>query len=146
MARMEKIVKKCRNICFLTILMVLHLNITSIYAYDQPQELNRINTCSNFDNEKFIDTNLKEHTDDVRLDGYFVGETGKKCGSKWVHLRACMHIYVNGTYTNHVKNGNGCVNDRYDAKRCSNCGHLLIEEFRNKMTYQVCFHKESSVH
>ena len=90
--------------------MVLHINFTSIYAYDQPQELNRIDTCSNFDNEKFTDTNLKDRTDDVRLDGYFVDGTGKKCGSEWVHPRACMHIYVNGTYVDHQYiNGKGTV-------------------------------------
>lgn len=53
----------------------------------------------------------------------------------------CDHNYVDGTFSKHKKKSDGsCITSYYDAKRCSNCGQLVIESLISTETYQVCPH------
>ncbi|MDO5541173.1 MAG: M56 family metallopeptidase [Eubacteriales bacterium] len=53
----------------------------------------------------------------------------------------CIHNFVSGTLQKHVSNNSGgCTMYVYDAKQCQKCGHLVINDLINTITYAKCIH------
>ena len=52
----------------------------------------------------------------------------------------CSHTYKNITYTEHKKNGSGCVVTVYSAQECSRCGAVKNKEEQYSTTYKKCPH------
>ena len=132
---------KYRKVCFLTVIIVLCFHVDSIYASEQTQKLIEAENCSSCGSERLVYESLKDDMDILSLDGYFIGENGTKYGNEEMLPRACTHNnYVKGSYTKHVKNGNGCINYISSAKRCNSCGYIILEELLYKVSYPVCVH------
>lgn len=53
----------------------------------------------------------------------------------------CTHSYVSGTVQKHVKSsGEGCRIYYYNAKRCTKCGDVVLNDFLYDIGYDVCTH------
>ncbi|MDE7415906.1 MAG: M56 family metallopeptidase [Lachnospiraceae bacterium] len=53
----------------------------------------------------------------------------------------CIHEYVSGETTGHIKNSdNSCKVDYYNAKRCSKCGKVVLGELISTSMYTLCPH------
>lgn len=53
----------------------------------------------------------------------------------------CNHTYVSGELAMHTRNSNGgCTIEYYDAQRCSKCGHYIVGDWKNTVTFAKCTH------
>lgn len=124
----------------------------TVFAYQEP-EISPENMSGFSDNfsevgayfeyEKSEETNIKlpdlHNAEDVSY--YFIDENGVvyKINNNKEKV-FCEHTYSNGTYTIHKKNGNGCIMEYYNAKRCTKCGNVILGTKLNTVTYEKCPH------
>ncbi|MEZ3486584.1 MAG: hypothetical protein K1W22_08345 [Lachnospiraceae bacterium] len=53
----------------------------------------------------------------------------------------CKHNYINGTYTDHIRDKNGnCTVSTYTAKKCTNCNKLVFISLKSENSYKPCPH------
>ena len=54
----------------------------------------------------------------------------------------CTHVFKSGYSDLHYPNNKGgCTVKTYTAKVCQKCGHLVIMDLVNTITYAKCIHK-----
>lgn len=57
------------------------------------------------------------------------------------NYRACNHTYKSGMYSTHDTNSSGgCTITYYQGKRCTQCGHTILEQRISSLTYDICPH------
>ncbi|MBD5549795.1 MAG: M56 family metallopeptidase [Lachnospiraceae bacterium] len=85
-----------------------------------------------------------EYDIDIRYDQQFIDENGNifevdldKDGRV-----GCIHFSVStGEYKKHIKNSTGgCVVETYSAKRCDDCGVMIVGNLISSNSFPVCIH------
>jgi len=99
---------------------------TAYFEYEEPDE---------------TEIKLPSLANEKNVNSYFIDEDGNMYEINENKAKApCNHSYYSGTYTVHTKNGNGCIMDYYNAKRCTKCGNVVLGTRYNTVTYAVCTH------
>ncbi|MDE6204030.1 MAG: M56 family metallopeptidase [Lachnospiraceae bacterium] len=121
----------------------------SVLAYEEPSEI-AVSYTESFDvadaafsvegteNAYFnINVNAFESSDRI-----FIDENGKiyPIYDEVTPKRGCSHSWQNGTFSEHIKSGGGCMVRVYDAQRCSKCGDVIVGELTNTVTFTTCPH------
>lgn len=101
-----------------------------------------------YDSEILVSTNgsqIHETMDvDIRFERQFVDGDGNihEVDVEGKSRAGCTHpVMTSGEYQIHKKDGKGgCITTVYAAKRCEECGHVLIGEYISEFKYAKCPH------
>lgn len=132
---------------------ILFAGSLTVYAYEPPRvvtwqteprldvlEKGQVEQC--FINGADIQYNYSE-TVIVRA---FIGEDGvsynlDELGNTSKTKMYCLHSYVSGYYTHHVRySDNACKTDYYNADRCAKCGDIIVNSYSHTETSTKCTH------
>ena len=109
--------------CFISIFLVVSCSMTAL-AYGEPIE------------------GLKMVGQEENLEEQFVDENGNIFEADKTVRNSCSHtVTVDGTYQKHeLHNDGSCKIKNYNAKRCKECGTLIIGNFISEAYYPKCIH------
>lgn len=157
--RMEKIMtgtkgrKRAGWILPVLTIICIFSSVTTTLAYDAPQQI-QLEECRDIDDFGALEYEYGffgeesgiagEQVSDMEGMDLFVGENGEVfyCNSDTsVQPRiTCTHTFLNGEYTKHIKNGDGCILEVHAAKRCTKCGLIVLGELLRTTYYTKCPH------
>lgn len=85
---------------------------------------------------------LKMVGQEENLEEQFVDENGNIFEADKTVRNSCSHtVTVDGTYQKHeLHNDGSCKIKNYNAKRCKECGTLIIGNFISEAYYPKCIH------
>lgn len=112
-----------------------------VLAYEAPSIIYSDREWSSNSNECdfFSSSTIDKKT--LFSDFYFTDETGTKYNIDTESRILCIHSFVNGTVTRHIKSSNGsCIVKQYQAKRCKYCGDCIVGTLLSTTTYPKCPH------
>ncbi len=91
-------------------------------------------------NRLFMDAD-KANIKEIPAERYFEDLEGNiYIDEERVEQRACSHTYVSGTQKEHKKNGDGCTVYVYNARKCTECGHVQKSSLAYQLSYPQCPH------
>lgn len=147
-----KTVKKWKSCIMMGTLGVMTLmNSLTVLAYDDIQY--RVIGEASENVEEFLESDFvfvsdgmeKEETfftDIIKYDCQFVAEDGNIYPVDEIStIKECSHTYISGQVQNHIKKANGsCSIQYYEAKRCSECGAIVVGKYIMTVDFPVCVH------
>lgn len=116
----------------------------TIFAYDPPKIVS-----GDPEYDVNADINVTIETTDTELvdlpsDCFFVDDYGNvyDISNQGKNSKInCFHDFsIHGTYTNHKKDGSGCIVKSYEALICSICSHVKLGKLKSTVTYNPCPH------
>lgn len=156
--RMENVMKKGKTVkkwksCIMmgTLGVMTLMNSLTVLAYDDIQY--RVIGEASENVEEFLESDFvfvsdgmeKEETfftDIIKYDCQFVAEDGNIYPVDEIStIKECSHTYISGQVQNHIKKANGsCSIQYYEAKRCSECGAIVVGKYIMTVDFPVCVH------
>jgi len=141
--------KKFKNIIqAITIMSTVLINSLTVFAYKKPVLLNESADSFNYSTyvvDAYFTPNLENKLPD--FDGteiityYFIDEKNVYKVDENNEKASCNHNYTNGSYAKHILNGKGgCTIEYYNAKRCTECGYVVLRTKYDTETYEKCPH------
>lgn len=111
------------------------------FLYQPPKIINAETYDTSYQSGEICFTTSK--TQEINLPGrnIFINQEGNIENIQEDSKAICIHKYVSGTQIHHSKNKKGgCVSKYYNAKRCTICGRLNIEDLIKTEEYVTCPH------
>lgn len=123
----------------------------TVFAYEPMQSSNEeaITLLGNGDFMEYVSNDdedlniIFEDPDFAGHDEIFISDCGEHIilDDFTISYAICNHVYDTGKYYKHVSNGNGgCTVYVYNARICTKCNYLYVEDLINTITFAVCTH------
>ena len=140
--------------CFISIFLVVSCSMTAL-AYGEPIEVLKMvgqeeNLEEQFDGFTHLDIAFAENgvslpfeqNEKILFQEQFIDENGNISEADKTVRNSCSHsVTVDGTYQKHeLHNDGSCKIKNYNAKRCKECGTLIIGNFISEAYYPKCIH------
>ena len=140
--------------CFISIFLVVSCSMSE-FAYGDPIEVLKMvgqeeNLEEQFDGFTHLDIAFAENgvslpfelNEKILFQEQFIDENGNISEADKTVRNSCSHsVTVDGTYQKHeLHNDGSCKIKNYNAKRCKECGTLIIGNFISEAYYPKCIH------